>query len=405
MLKDGTTKEPMEGAEDADLVEERRVHVTLEKIKQAFSKLEPMSANAAEAKSNVDRALQDHLGSVVNGCIGAVGLSKPLDFHGNFKALLRRSWILAESLQSDVVTPLHLVAALAAMDMREADGLVELAKVDGATHADRRGWLQAGALIRQSVFNRSAARPTIEGLVPDLYLLEWISEAGRVALSGPTSDGTVHVEHLISALRSGKQSVRDKIKRQLHQAAVIGRTPAEFLKARQDIDSNRMTLGYFRTEHRKRVSKVRARVIAVHKDLKRVSKSLEAMGSNKALTATMKDVVDAQRGHRTALEALTARLKGLESKAVAPGQERAQTDVAPVVEAIASVGQQMRADLGILRGSIDQSDAQHATRLTTLEAHAADIKRHLAPPSAVWLAASVLVVLALGVGAGLMMVP
>lgn len=403
MLKDGTTKEPVD--EDGDLAEERRINVTLEKIKQAFSKLEPLPANSSEAMSKVERVLQDHIVSVVNGCIEAVGLSKPLVFDEDLKALLRGAWTLAGSLQSELVSPLHLVAALAAGSTREADALADLAKVDAATQADKRGWLLAGALVRQSVFGRAAVTQPVERLIPDLYLLEWISEAGRVALSGQTADGIVHVEHLITALRSGKQSVRDKIKRQLHQAAVIGRTPAEFLKARQDIDSNKMTLGYFRTEHRKRVSKVRARVIAVHKDLKRVSKSLEAMGSNKALAASMKDVVAAQSGHRTALEALTARLKGLECKAIAPGQERAQTDVAAVVDAIASVGQQTRADLGNLRGSIEQTDARHGKSLATLEAHTADIARHLAPPSAGWLAASVIVVLALGVGAGLMMVP
>lgn len=272
------------------------------------------------------------------------------EFDDDARDLMISTWTFADQLGSRAVTSFHLIAALIA----KGKGL-PLTKLTGVEEE----WLLSGAVIRSALLKASSrSRVPFALTEASLDLARWVSEACKSAARSRAQPVSLQVEDFINVLTdpAASESIRLRLREILRESADLGRQPSEYVKTRSDIDSAHRTVRHFRKDTERGIEAIVTGLKGLSETLSRANGGSHDDAERHALVAALLD------------------LKGKLDKSLATAPS---LDLSPVNTAIAAQGD----------------------RIT------ADIKRHLAPPSAGWLAASVLAVLALGVGAGLMMVP
>lgn len=374
MLKDDRKeKDPSTIAGAAPFAVEPVVEEAPDEAETAYSTAPP-STERLNVLNDAQKVLSDHICDQLNMLMSEKLRSAPLEFGTDAKALIRRAWELADLLNSRNVLSFHLFAAICKTDLEATDALGSIVGRDPS-------WMFAGAVLRTGLLRNAPAHSGNFAMSsPSEQVLRWIAEAGAHAARVRPERRSLRAIDLVDVLRSpdADPKVRDLVGRLAREAAKLGREPSEYVKTRHEVESAHWTLRQFRSDTTERFAEVRKQIGGVADKFASVNSALQGFEAERSQATQRASAID-----------LTALQSTITSQS-----NRIQNSVREVAA---------RHD-GAL-AAVDRRAAVVEEKATTLEAHAADIKRHLAPPSAGWLAASVLAVLALGVGAGLMMVP
>lgn len=375
MTRDGTSTRAADDEREVEHDSAANDHVrsgaASDKVRIAISSIQPLTREGQSQIASGDAALGEHVCRVVSAAMSGLGLTPPTAFTADAQALLRNTWSIASLLRNNPVTPLHLAAALISAHERLADGLTSIGKAE-------RSWLLAGALVRPAVLDATAGAQPADRIAPQPNLLEWIAEAADYARRERPEAPELRPDDLVAVLvdRHANLSVTGKIKRLLQLAARVGRAPAELVKARQKADNIEMTLGYFRAEAKDKFLRVSTNMRRVDRSLSKVAEALRTLPDRSAIETAVGDVkrsigeiCDPQS--RVELDRIATELTAIDSRLA---RRSAPIELAPV-----------------------------STALGHLDRRTADIHDLLTPLSPLRLTISVLTVLALGIGAGLLL--
>lgn len=350
---------------------------------------------------DADRILEERICRQLDAGLDALHLKRPQAYGNDVRALLRQAWASAAYMRSRAVVAMHLFAALAS-EPRTAETLSEIAGVDAQ-------WLVTGSIVRTSLLRVSfAGRPDREIAQPSPQVLKWLAEAGDCARRARPDKPELTPGDLVDVLRdrNADAGVKGWMRQLLKEAADLGRTPAEYVQTRQDVDSTHRTVRQFRAETTQRFARIRTGVGAIDRNLESIASRIQLLPDRRTmmerfdrLEARLEQAVGTPRAAGdqsdigTALGAIDARLASLEQR----GIDQSQVDVGPVATAVEAAGRSIRSE--VYEAAVWQED-----KLARIERRADAIEAKLpAPPSWAFLATSVIGVMALGAGLGLML--